>query len=162
MLPIKFQVNWPSVQEKKKKIDFQDGHHGRHLGFPMGMILATFYQVSSQLAHGCRRSRLLKQLLTCTMDDERRMTHDKHWLITTAHPKHDVLRWANKQSQLHLTVAIILMVSYTYEASYTYRAFTPMFSYTWTQLNLWPSLSWFHTFIKPAKLVTFIPMFSYS
>ena len=62
-----------SVQEKKQKIDFQDGGHGGHLGFPIGMILAYFrstghpdasYQVSSQLAQGCRRSRLLKQLLT--------------------------------------------------------------------------------------------------
>ena len=107
-----------SVQEKKRKIDFQDGCHGGHLGFLIGMILAIFdlqvtlmlpskfgvnwpfgsgekaknrfsrwqpswisdwhdfsyfwstshpdasYQVSSQLAQGCRRSRLLKQLLT--------------------------------------------------------------------------------------------------
>ena len=109
-----------SVQEKKRKIDFQDGCHGGHLGFPIGTILAIFdlqvtpmlpskfgvnwrfgseeaknrfsrwqpwrpswisdrndfsyflstghpdasYQVSSQLAQECRRSRLLKQLLT--------------------------------------------------------------------------------------------------
>ena len=31
-----------SVQEKKRKIDFQDGHHGGHLGFPIGTILAIF------------------------------------------------------------------------------------------------------------------------
>ena len=31
-----------SVQEKKRKIDFQDGGHGGHLGFPIGMILALF------------------------------------------------------------------------------------------------------------------------
>ena len=31
-----------SVQEKKRKIDFQDGCHGSHLGFPIGMILAIF------------------------------------------------------------------------------------------------------------------------
>ena len=45
-----------SVQKKKRKIDFQDG---RHLGFPIGMILAIFistshpdasYQFSNQLA----------------------------------------------------------------------------------------------------------------
>ena len=42
MLPIKFRVNWPSVQEKKRKIDFQDGHNGSHLRFPIGFILATF------------------------------------------------------------------------------------------------------------------------
>ena len=69
MLPTKFGVNWPFgsgeeaknrfsrshpnasyqvwrtgllVQEKKRKIDFQDGHHGGHLGFPIGMISAIF------------------------------------------------------------------------------------------------------------------------
>ena len=31
-----------SVQEKKRKIDFQDGGHGGHLGFPIETILATF------------------------------------------------------------------------------------------------------------------------
>ena len=30
------------VQEKKFKIDFQDGGHGDHLGFPIGTILAIF------------------------------------------------------------------------------------------------------------------------
>ena len=35
MLPTKFGVNWPFVQEKKPKIDFQDG-------FPIGTILAIF------------------------------------------------------------------------------------------------------------------------
>ena len=30
------------VQEKKRKIDFQDGGHGGHLGLPMGTILANF------------------------------------------------------------------------------------------------------------------------
>ena len=31
-----------SVQEKKRKIDFEDGHHGGHLGFPIEPILAIF------------------------------------------------------------------------------------------------------------------------
>ena len=31
-----------SLQEKKRKIDFQDGGHGGHLGFPIGTILAIF------------------------------------------------------------------------------------------------------------------------
>ena len=31
-----------SVQEKKRKIDFQDGGHGGHLGFPIGTLLAIF------------------------------------------------------------------------------------------------------------------------
>ena len=39
MLPTKFRVNWPLVQKKKRKLDFQDGGH---LGFPIGMILAIF------------------------------------------------------------------------------------------------------------------------
>ena len=60
MLPTKFRVNfgrnWLSVQKKKPKIDFQDG---RHLGFPIGTILAiristshlnASYQFSNQLA----------------------------------------------------------------------------------------------------------------
>ena len=39
MLPSKFGVNWPFSQEKKWKIDFQDGGH---LGFPIGTIFAIF------------------------------------------------------------------------------------------------------------------------
>ena len=31
-----------SVQKKKRKIDFQDGSHGGHLGFPISTILAIF------------------------------------------------------------------------------------------------------------------------
>ena len=31
-----------SVQEKRRKIDFQDGRHGGHLRFPIGTILAIF------------------------------------------------------------------------------------------------------------------------
>ena len=31
-----------SVQEKKRKKDFQDGGHGSHLGIPIGSILAIF------------------------------------------------------------------------------------------------------------------------
>ena len=42
MLPCKFGVNCLSVREKKQKIDFQDGCHGSHLGFPIGTILAIF------------------------------------------------------------------------------------------------------------------------
>ena len=42
MLPSKFGVNWPFGSGKEAKIDFQDGCHGGHLGFPIGMILAIF------------------------------------------------------------------------------------------------------------------------
>ena len=39
-----------TFQEKKRKIDFQDGHHCHHLGFPIGTILAIFdLQVSQML-----------------------------------------------------------------------------------------------------------------
>ena len=31
------------VQEEKQKIDFQDGHHSRYLGFPIETILAIFF-----------------------------------------------------------------------------------------------------------------------
>ena len=43
MLPTKFQVNWllGLREEAKKKKDFQDGHHGGHLGFPISRILAV-------------------------------------------------------------------------------------------------------------------------
>ena len=37
-----FKSNGLSVQ-MKQKIDFQDGHHGRHLGFPIRTILAFFF-----------------------------------------------------------------------------------------------------------------------
>ena len=42
MLPTKFGVNWPFGSVKKRKIYFQDGGHGGHLGFPIGTILAIF------------------------------------------------------------------------------------------------------------------------
>ena len=38
-----------SVQEKKRKIDFQDGHHGGHLGFRIATILAICDQVIPML-----------------------------------------------------------------------------------------------------------------
>ena len=124
-----------SVQEKKRKIDFQDGGQRGHLGFLIGRILAIFdlhvtlmvpskfgvnwpfgsgeeaknrfsrwrpswifdrndfsyfwstshpdasYQVWSQLAEGCRRSRLLKQLLT---------PHDAWWTTHDARRTKDI------------------------------------------------------------------------
>ena len=44
MLPTKFGVYCLLIEEKKRKIDFQDGGHGRYLGFPIGTtkILAVF------------------------------------------------------------------------------------------------------------------------
>ena len=52
------------VQEKKRKVDFQDGSHGSQLGFLIRTILAIFdlqvtpdasYQLSSKLAFKLRR-----------------------------------------------------------------------------------------------------------
>ena len=41
MLPTMFLVNCPfGLGKKKRKMDFQDGSHGCHLGYPIGMILA--------------------------------------------------------------------------------------------------------------------------
>ena len=37
-----YQVSSQLVQEKEFKIDFQDGGHGDHLGFPIGTILDIF------------------------------------------------------------------------------------------------------------------------
>ena len=50
MIPTKFQVNLSLVQERKRKIDFQDGHIGDHLGFQIEKILAIFdLQVTQML-----------------------------------------------------------------------------------------------------------------
>ena len=42
MLPTKFPVNWPFGSGEEAKIDFQDGCHGAHPGFPISTILAVF------------------------------------------------------------------------------------------------------------------------
>ena len=42
MLPTKFRVNWPFGSGEEAIIDFQDGRHVGHLGFPKGTILAIF------------------------------------------------------------------------------------------------------------------------
>ena len=43
MPPTKFGVNWLlGLGVEAKNIDFQDGSHGGHLGFPIGTILAIF------------------------------------------------------------------------------------------------------------------------
>ena len=39
---LSFESTGLSVQVKKQKIDFQDGSHGAHPGFTIGMILAIF------------------------------------------------------------------------------------------------------------------------
>ena len=43
MLPPKIQVIL--VQEKKRKLDFQDGSHGGHLAFLIGMIFLAIFDL---------------------------------------------------------------------------------------------------------------------
>ena len=43
MLPSKFGVKWPFGSGEVVKIDFENGCHGGHLGFPIGTILAFFF-----------------------------------------------------------------------------------------------------------------------
>ena len=99
MVPSKFGVNWPfgSGEEAKNRFsrwrpswisDRNDFSYFWSTSHP-----DASYQVSSQLAQGYRRSRLLKQLLT--PHDGRRTTDNGHWLTTIAHHEHFVLRWAN-------------------------------------------------------------------
>ena len=42
MLPTKFQVNWPFGSGEEAKKNFQDGHHGGHFRFWIGIISAFF------------------------------------------------------------------------------------------------------------------------
>ena len=42
MLPTMFGVNWLLGSGEEAKIDFQEGGHGGHLGFPIGTTLAIF------------------------------------------------------------------------------------------------------------------------
>ena len=64
--PMNFESIALSVQEKKFKTDFQDGHYSRNLGFPIATIELFLiykspdasYQVSSQLAFQFRRRRI--------------------------------------------------------------------------------------------------------
>ena len=44
ILPINFVSIALSVQEKKFKTDFQDGRHGRHLGFPIANLVFFIYK----------------------------------------------------------------------------------------------------------------------
>ena len=49
-MSINFELIALSVQEKKFKTDFQDGHHGPNLEFPIATIWAIFYiQVTPML-----------------------------------------------------------------------------------------------------------------
>ena len=55
MLPTKFESTGFLFQEKKRKKDFQDGHHDGHLGFSIGTILAiSDLQVIPMLPTKCR------------------------------------------------------------------------------------------------------------
>ena len=111
MLPTKFQVKWlfGSGEEVKNRFarwqpwwpswisDWNDFSLFWSTSHP-----DASYQVSSQLAQGCRRSRLWSNCWHHTMHDGWRTTDDVwrkvdiDWLTTIAHLEHIVLRWANK------------------------------------------------------------------
>ena len=106
MVPSKFGVNWPFCSGKEAKNRFSRWRPWRPSWISDRNDFSYFwstshpdasYQVSSQLAQGYRRSRLLKQLLT--PHDGRRTTDDGHWLTTIAHHEHFVLRWAKKSEK---------------------------------------------------------------
>ena len=97
MLPSKFGVNWPfgSGEEAKNRFSrwrpwrpssISDRHD--FICFWSTGHLDASYQVSSQLAQGCRRSRLLKQLLS--PHDRRRTKHDARRTLTD----HNSSPWA--------------------------------------------------------------------
>ena len=109
MLPIKFQDNRPfvSAEEAKNRFsrwrpswisDRNDFSHFWFTGYP-----DVFYQVSSQLAQGCRKSRLFKQI----GDADRRTTNDARRTIIVPHLEHFVRRWANKHIVLPSDVSKI-------------------------------------------------------
>ena len=89
MLPTKFQVKCPFGSEKEAKNRFsrwRPSSFSCQNGFSYFQCTSHFdasYQVSSQMAQGCRRSKLLNQLLAPL--DARRTTLDGYWLTTIAH-----------------------------------------------------------------------------
>ena len=81
MLPTELQVSWSFDSEEEAKNKFsiwppwRQSWISEQNGFSYFWSTShtdTSYRVSSQLAQGCRRSRLLKQIV----DAKRRMTHD--------------------------------------------------------------------------------------
>ena len=103
MLPSNFAVNWPfdSGEEAKNRFSrWRPSWISGQNGFSYFLSIShpdASYQVSSQLAQGRRRSRLLKQLLT--PHDAWWKTHDGHWLTTIAPHEHFVLRWGKNLSK---------------------------------------------------------------
>ena len=99
-LPNKFGVSWHFGSEGEAKTRFSRWRPSwisdRN---DFSYFLSTShpdasYQVSNQLSQGCRRSMLLKQLLT--QHDGRRTMDDGYWLTTIAHHEHFMLRKAKK------------------------------------------------------------------
>ena len=95
-----FESSGFSVQEKKWKIDLQDGVHGGHLGFLTGTIVAFFdLQVTPMLPTkflvnwprgvGGVGFKAIVDATQCMTNDERRMTDDGYWLTD-----HNSLPWA--------------------------------------------------------------------
>ena len=92
---ISFESTDLSVQEKKRKIDFQDGGLPSWISdrndfshFWTACRINTSYQFSSQLALECRRFWFKANCWHHTTLDRWRATHDGHWPITIAHLEH--------------------------------------------------------------------------
>ena len=103
MLPSKSGVNWPfgSGEEVKNRFSrwrpswISDQNNFSYFWSTNHPDASN--HVSSQLAQGRKRSRLLKQLLT--QHAARPMRDDGHWLTTIAHHEHFMLRWAKNLSK---------------------------------------------------------------
>ena len=139
MLPSKFGVNWPFGSGEEAKNIFSRWRPWRPSWISDRHDFSYFwstshpdasYQVSSQLAQGCRRSRLLKQLLT--PHDGRRTTDNGHWLTTIAHHEHFVLRWANKHSRFVTFFNFIQVhTSFSYISKKTIVSHSVMYHLFW-------------------------------
>ena len=120
------------VQEKKQKIDFQDGCH---LGFLIWTVLAIFWPTSYFLLSyesiaGFRESHLgfpmilaifeiykspwcfpLSFKSICSASCWWRKTKDRHWLIKIANLEHFVFRWA-KQGTINFSIVVLFNTTY--------------------------------------------------
>ena len=90
MLPSKFGL---SVQENKRKIDFQDGGHGSHLGFRIGTILAILdlqvtlmlpsnFEVNWPFGSGDEAKNRFSRWWPSWISDR----HDFSYFLSTSHP----------------------------------------------------------------------------
>ena len=81
-----------SVQEKKRKIDFQDGSHGGHLGFTIGMILPIVdLQVTPMLPGSGEEAKNRFSIWQPSWISDR---HDFSYFLSTSHPDASYQVWS--------------------------------------------------------------------